>query len=103
MAHGVLLVILQGDVRGGGVAQSEAFESLLWFGAVLLIVVVAVVLLIRVRRFCLRGDRGTPAGLDLDELRRQRDRGTITIAEYETLRKIVLRSFAENESPDAKS
>jgi len=54
-----------------------------------LVVVLSVAVLLFLRRRLAHRDAAAE-GLSLDELRRLRDRGQLTIAEYETLRKRVI-------------
>jgi len=66
--------------------QTALFQSLLLFGGLLLVLMVATVFLLYVRQR-LRSKEPKDVGvLSLDELRRLRDQGTLTVAEYERLR-----------------
>jgi len=80
--------------------QSAMFESLLWFGALILAVMGGLVgvLLVR-RRLRDKGDVRLGLGLTLEDLRRARDEGRLTILEYEALKEVVIRE-AKSTSPD---
>jgi hypothetical protein len=68
----------------------DAFDAVIWMGVLIGVVIVGGVVVAY-----LRSRMRTPTGLKqatftFDDLRRMRDRGEVTIAEYETLRKKLL-------------
>jgi len=76
--------------------QEAMVESLVWFGVVVLAVGAgaAVVLWLR-RRLKATDEPVTALGMTLEDLRRQRDEGSLSIAEYETLKEVVIREMQE--------
>ncbi len=72
--------------------NQAAFESLLWFGALVGIILLAIVVLLWFRKRLQDADPGCASGLSLADLRRQRKRGMLTLEEYRRLRAVVLRA-----------
>lgn len=62
------------------------FQSLMLFGGLLLVLMLAVVFLLYVRGRLRRDGPEDVGVLSLDELRRLRDNGTLTVTEYQRLR-----------------
>ena len=84
-----LLVLAQSTPRRG---QDAVAESLLWFVALLVIVIAGAIVVVWIRRRLRAADESPAAlGLTLEELRRQRDEGRLTVAEYESLKEVVIR------------
>jgi hypothetical protein len=80
------------DLAQQGVASEKVLEGWLWFGGLVVALLTCLVIMAYVRRR-IRGDGGEAGAVfDLDELRRMRDTGELTIPEYETLRR---RTIAE--------
>lgn len=75
--------------------QTAVFQSLLLFGAVLMATLIAVVVLLFVRQRIRGREREGTDMLSLDQLRRLRDRGELTIAEYDTLREHTIETMRE--------
>ena len=71
--------------------QAAAFEAVLWMGGLILGLLLLLVLLAYLRKRILASAPATGSGYSLDELRQMRDRGGLTIAEYEALRRKVLK------------
>lgn len=73
------------------VASEKALEGWLWFGGLVLALLACMVVLLYVRRRIRHrgGDDQAPL-FDLDELRKMRDTGELTIPEYEVLRRRTL-------------
>jgi len=93
MAGGGPLLWLQGKLTSSADAQSAVFASLLWFGALVTVLLLAFLVVLWTRRHCRWVEIGPVAGFDLADLRRQRDQGILTDAEYEALRCSVLQSL----------
>jgi|GEM_PF-4618021 len=75
--------------------QIALFESLMLFGGLVLALVVGLVVVIYLRRR-LKAERADAAGaLTLEELRRWRDAGRITVQEFETLRRQAVERLTE--------
>lgn len=77
----------------GGNAQVAVFTSLLWFGALVLALMVAMLAALWARKRYRKQLPDNPTGLSLDDLRRQRDRGSLTPQEYAVLRQTITRSY----------
>lgn len=86
------LVLWQQSATGGN-PQSAVFESLLWFGALVLALSVGMVVGLWARKRYRGVLPESPLGLSLEDLRRQRDRGLLTPQEYESLRQTITRSY----------
>jgi len=66
--------------------QTAFFQSLLLFGGLLVVLMLAAVFSLYLRWRMRRIGSEDAGVLSLDELRRLRDNGTLTVAEYERLR-----------------
>lgn len=67
-------------------------ELVLWFTGVLIALIAATVLLLRLRAWIGEGTRESKEpSFSLPDLRRRRDQGRLTIAEYEALKEVVVR------------
>lgn len=69
--------------------EAQAFEALLWFAAIVFVVIGAVVAFAFIRRRLVRAG-GAPVPFTLDELRRMRDRGDVTAEEFESIKRRML-------------
>ena len=74
-------------------ARSAAFEVLLWLATTVAAIVLIVVICIYVRGRMRSPARGGEAGFSLEELRRLRDEGSLTMAEYEALKQKAVQSL----------
>ena len=83
--------------------NQAALESLLWFGALVGIILSAIVVLLWLRKRLQNADPGATLGLTLDDLRRQRERGMLTPQEYQRLKAVVLRAAMGDRPRDAQS
>jgi hypothetical protein len=83
-------------VAAGRADQAAAFESILWFSGLLLVLALAVLVVARIRKRFIRPDDSAGLGLTLDDLRRQRDQGRLTDAEYETLKAAVIDAMRDD-------
>ena len=81
--------------------QTALFESLLLFGGLLLVLMLAVVFLLYLRRRLWRSGLGDAGVLTLEELRRLRDSGAVTIAEYERLRAGIIDAMTSGASSES--
>ena len=72
--------------------QAAALAGLLWIGAIVLAFLAVVVLLQRLRRRMNSSHSESGADFTLDELRRLRDGGSLTAAEYEAIKRKSLHS-----------
>lgn len=96
-----------GDVHAIAAAdssdQATAFESVLWFGGLVVVLMLSALVIAYLRKWFARPDRVPGIGLTLEDLRRQRDRGRLTIAEYETLKAALLEAMQGEESGDSSA
>lgn len=69
----------------GPIDSPAAFSSFLWLGVVVLSVLTLVVLLLSLRRRFRNATAGAVPPFSLAELRRMKEAGTVSPAEYETL------------------
>jgi len=67
-------------------ANAQTMEGLMWLGLILAVVVLAVLVLMRVRRHLIGPFEQTGAGLELMDVQRMRDQGQLTTEEYNVLR-----------------
>lgn len=74
-------------------AEAKAFEAVLWFGAILLIVMAAGAVVFYIRRRLTSSQVDTPGGFTLDELRELRKRGELSDEEYEAMKRQVVSAF----------
>ncbi|MHC4697038.1 MAG: hypothetical protein ACYTFA_09865 [Planctomycetota bacterium] len=70
--------------------QAAALEGLLWVGAIVMACLAAVVLLLHLRRRMNSSHRDSQADFSLHELRRMRDRGSLSATEYEAVKQKYL-------------
>ncbi len=84
---------------GGAAGQEAAFEGLTWLGVLIAVVIVSVIILVFIRSRTRRTRQLTEPSFSLDDLRKLRDRGAVTIAEYETLRKKLVESLCGPTEP----
>lgn len=73
--------------------MQRAVEAVFWFVVVLAAVGLGALVLMLVRRRVMREDRADPVGLDLQHLREMRDRGELTIPEYEALKQKIIEGY----------
>jgi hypothetical protein len=73
-------------------AQAEAFGAILWMAALVMIFGVATAIALYIRKRMRPSSEGTDEGFTLADLHRLRNRGELTIAEYETLRDKLLQA-----------
>lgn len=73
-------------------AQAEAFEAILLMAALVLIFAIATVIVVYLRKRMRPSRVETDGGFSLADLRRLRNSGELTIAEYETLRNKLLQA-----------
>lgn len=89
-----------GVASTGGVASQEAaFKGLMWLGVLIALLIVSVIILAFIRSRMRRTRQLTEPSFSLDDLRKLRDRGAVTTAEYETLRKRLVESLREPTEP----
>lgn len=83
----------------GAADASLALEGLVWMGVVLVIVGLALLLLRGVRRRLIGATRVDElgGGLSLGELRRHREAGLLTQAEFEAVRRRIAASWGAHE------
>jgi len=73
-------------------SQTAMFDSLLWFAGVLVVLLVATVFLLWLRRrLRVNPQPSAGLGLTLSDLRRQLAQGRLTVEEFEALKKVVIR------------
>jgi len=86
-------VLLQATPGASG-EMDFLLDYALWFAAVLVVMVLALVLLKRARRLVSpEAPSVEQVSWDLDDLRRLRDSGEITIQQYESLRRQAIDAF----------
>ena len=92
------MVLFTGEMFGQAVPRdAAAFHGLLWIGVIVGTAVVATLVLLGIRkRF--HAAKDVPAGFTLDELRALRDRGELTVPEYEALRRKAADRFRDSGS-----
>jgi len=66
-------------------SEGSILTGVLWFGGVILIVVVMIWVLARIRRSLLQGRDEDTAAFTIEELRRLREKGDISDAEFKSL------------------
>ena len=88
----IMAAVLQ--VGGWGIAaaapsarQAGMLEAVLWMGVVILGLLLAVGVIAACRRHMLGSPRRGGGGMSLEQIRRWKDDGTVTAAEYEALRR----------------
>ena len=87
-----------GSVLLQWVSHQGLFQSLLWFGVLLVILTIGIAVVSWYRRMYWRGQDGGTEALTLDDLRRHYQQGRLTSEEYEALRKSVL-GFSPTDQP----
>ena len=80
--------------------DQEAFEALLWFGALVLAILLAVAIVGCLRRRIRASRLNARPSFTLNELRRLRDRGELTPSEYAALRRGVVEGQGDAAAPD---
>ena len=70
--------------------SSAVWQGMLWLAFIAAGALAVTPVLVWLRRYLIGDARSTGSGLDLDHLRELRDRGELTIAEYERLRRQAL-------------
>jgi cytochrome c biogenesis protein ResB len=93
MPHDELIL---GQIATRRDAESAVFDSLIWFAALIGLLVTALVAALWFRKWYQMGSAREPAGLTLDDLRRQRDQGRLTVGEYERLRLSVVKAMKKD-------
>ena len=81
-------------------ARAAGFEGLAWLFGLLMLVSLAAVIALYFRRR-LRSNGLDSGGFSLAELRRLRNRGELTVPEYEALRDRMLRRQPDSSRPGA--
>lgn len=76
--------------RGSGDPEA-VFEALIWFGGLVLAALMIALAVLFLRKWFRRQSDSAVPGFTLDELRRLRDRGDLTIKQYEALRDRMVR------------
>lgn len=90
-----ILLDAANPVDGGG-----AYEALLWMGALLVLILLAVVGTAYIRRQFRGSKRAGESSFTLEELCRLRDRGAVTTEEFEALKQGVLEDFCGRATRD---
>ena len=90
-------------VAAGSFDQAAAFESILWFGGLLIVLLLSVLMVVRIRKRFRRSDSVPGIGLTLEDLRRQREGGRLTIAEYERLKTAVIEATRDGDPADSST
>ena len=75
--------------------EAATFEGLLWLGALIVVVSSVAVVWLYLRRRTRRPGHSAEPPFTLEDLRRLCDQGTVSIAEYETLRDKILQGLRE--------
>jgi hypothetical protein len=73
--------------------SARLFESLLWFGAILVAVMLGAVFALWARRHFRGAETLRRSELDLADLQRQRDEGRLSPAEYEAVRRVMMKNL----------
>jgi hypothetical protein len=73
--------------------EAKAFEALLWFGAILVILMAAGAVVFCIRRRLMGSPEDSPGGFTLEDLRGLRDRGEVSRDEYEAMKQKVVSTF----------
>ena len=76
--------------------ETATFEGLLWLGAVVVVISFMAVVWLYVRRRTRKPGQSAEPPFTLEDLRRLCDQGTVSIAEYETLRDKMLQGLKES-------
>ncbi len=79
-------------------AEREFWKNMLWFGGLLLAGLAALLIARYVFNSRKSRDQGMGTSFSLDELRLMRDRGEVTVDEYETLRKKMIAATVSSTS-----
>ena len=74
-------------------SDEALFAMMLWLGGVILAILAAVLIAAYVRRRTREAMESSSAELGLDELRRLRDRGELTLSQYEALKKRTIAQY----------
>ena len=88
---------LAGVLAAQSTEQKKMFEGLLWMGATILALVFAGALVAYFRKRAVSHGEGEGPDFTLDELRRLKEAGSLTPAEYEALKKRAISEFAQDE------
>ncbi len=89
---------LAGVLAAQSTEQKKMFEGLLWMGATILALVFAGALVAYFRKRVASHGEGEGPDFTLDELRRLKEAGNLTPAEYEALKKRSISEFAQDET-----
>jgi len=73
--------------------QAGAFEAVIWMAGLVLVLILATATLAWFRGHLRRSRSASRTNFSLDDLRRMRDRGDLTAAEYERLRAAIIDDF----------
>ena len=81
--------------------QTALFQSLLLFGGLLLVLILAFVFVLHLRQRLRREEPGEFGVMSLDNLQRLRDCGELTIGEYERLREKAIDAMTPGASSES--
>ena len=89
------MLALSPSVLGQPSGRAATFEGLLWIGAIVLAFLLIVVVLHHVHKKMDASGKSGRADFTLQELRRLRDDGRLTEAEYEVLKRTTLDGYGK--------
>ena len=84
-------------------AAAEAYGALVWFAGLLVLIGLGIAIVATVRRRFRRESPDTDGGFTIDQLRKLRNRGELTVEEYDALkRRAVGMLSATGEKPSGR-
>ena len=89
-------MLAAGSPTGG----SAAFSGLMWLGCIVLLSLLAVIIVVSARRRAKASGECTVPPFTLDDLRRMREAGDVTVSEFEALKHDVIHGYLIPASDD---